>query len=65
MMRKLLYASLLVIAATSTVWSMPPKGRPYVEYVCDYYDPHTDITWWGCHHIRFDDLDGSLVEILD
>jgi hypothetical protein len=63
-MRKLVFALVLVIVAASTAWSMPPKGRPYVEYLCDYFDENVGLIS-GCHHIQFSDLNGSLVEILD
>lgn len=37
----------------------------WVEYCFDYYDSHSDVTYYGWHHIRFSNLDGSVVEILD
>ena len=58
--------ALVVLTSTAPASSLLPSVKThYVEYVCDYFDPQTDITYYGCHHIRFDDLNGSLVEILD
>lgn len=44
---------------------LPDVKTSYVEYCFDYTDPETDITYYGFHHIRFSDLNGSLIEILD
>lgn len=65
-MRNLMYGVVVAVALTAgSQLAVASPPTTWVAYLCDYYDQNTDVTYYGCHHISFSNLDGSVVEILD